>query len=327
MTGGSKIIGMWRDRENDDADAATEQLEEEDRGTLELGVADKAISLENEAFESESSEEEWSHYDDIQPDNSNRFGTIVAISAITLAVAWTGFFLWANRSIFATLPTAQEGISLTTQWCLPIATLSVIYLLLIRNSTREAERFADISAKLRDESEQLETRLKTVNGELTIAREFLASETRELEFFAEQSSQKLKTAAGTVKSSLDDGLSNMRKLDEVGDAAYKNLEQLREHLPVVINTAKDVTNQIGNSGRSAQAEIAAMVATLKRVGDVGTSAKNSIGEMTEAADQSLTKLTETSDGIRKSFDEDLKNAEAGRLTDKLHPREEENRNC
>jgi len=311
MTGGSKIIGMWRDRENDDADENSEIAIDAQDDTLELGIADKVISVENEELEDHSDTEDWSHYSDEESVPSGKTGHIIAGIIAVLALGWTGFFLWANRSIFATLPTAQEGISLTTQWCLPIATLAVIYLLAIRNSTREAHRFNDITAQLRTESRDLEERLKTVNGELSIAREFLASETRELEFFADQSSQKLKTAAQMVKSSMSDGLSSMKKLDEVGDAAYKNLEQLREHLPVVINTAKDVTNQIGNSGRTAQAEIAAMIATLKRVGDVGTSAKKSVDDMTDAAEQSLSKLSGTADEISQSFIADIEKAETG----------------
>ncbi|MEP5115273.1 MAG: hypothetical protein ABJQ90_06070 [Parasphingorhabdus sp.] len=301
MTGGSKIIGMWKDRdENTDLD--TEHAEElENSDTLVLGIGDRAFSAENESVSTESAEDDWGDYYETETPNV-AIGTKVEIALVSiLAAGWTGFFLWVNRDIFTTLVPAETAIALVSQWSMPIILIGVFHLLFMRNSIKETSRFADAASSLRSESEQLEARLKTDNNELTIAREFLAHETRELEFLGDQSSQKLTTAADRIKSSLEDGLSNMRKLDEVGESAFNNLDQLREHLPVVINTAKDVTNQIGNTGRASQTEMAAMVATLKRVGEVGTSAKQSIDALTESSNQSLTKLTELADEAQTSF--------------------------
>jgi hypothetical protein len=103
----------------------------------------------------------------------------------------------------------------------------------------------------------------------------------------------------------------MQKLDDVGGAAYKNLEQLREHLPVVINTAKDVTNQIGNAGRSAQSEMSAMVSTLKKIGEVGTAAKQSLTALTDKSALSLETLAVEAERIKISLAEQLQEAEAG----------------
>ncbi|QTD56074.1 hypothetical protein [Parasphingorhabdus cellanae] len=258
-----------------------------------------------------NSDEEWSHYsdDDAVPSSKSQFFAPILLG-LSIAL-WTGFFAWANRDIFTTIPTMKGGIELLSQFCLPIATFAILYLLYMRNSTREAKRFDDVASSLRAESEQLEYRLKTVNNELAMAREFLAGETRELETLGSQSSDKLNKAAGNIKTALSDGLSKMKKLDDVGGAAFKNLEQLREHLPVVINTAKDVTNQIGNSGRSAQAEIAAMVTTLKRVGDVGTAAKKSLDELTQRSEESLDNLATTAEDIKKKLTTQLAEAETG----------------
>ena len=103
----------------------------------------------------------------------------------------------------------------------------------------------------------------------------------------------------------------MQKLDDVGGAAYKNLEQLREHLPVVINTAKDVTNQIGNAGRTAQTEMTAMVSTLKKIGDVGTAAEKSLTALTDKSAGSVESLALEAERIKSSLAEQLHEAEAG----------------
>lgn len=280
------------------------ELSDDDRETSEEIDADQQVDHIDE-------DDEWSHYADAEVVSTSK-AQLVAPILLGLSIAlWTGFFAWANRDIFTTIPTMKGGIDLLSQYCLPIATFAILYLLYMRNSTREAKRFNDVASSLRAESEQLEYRLKTVNNELAMAREFLAGETRELETLGSQSSDKLNQAASNIKTALSDGLSKMKKLDDVGGAAFKNLEQLREHLPVVINTAKDVTNQIGNSGRSAQAEIAAMVTTLKRVGDVGTAAKKSLDELTQLSEVSLENLATTAKDIETKFSEQLAEAETG----------------
>ena len=310
MAGGSKIIGMWKDRDDNADRDSGEKTDIEGEDTLELGIGDRAFSSENETVSDETADEDWNDYYEAE-ERSHSAGTKIEIALVlALAAVWTGFFLWVNRDIFTTLIPAQRGIELLSQWSMPIVLLGIFHLLFMRNSRQEANRFADVANSLRAESEQLENRLKTVNNELTIAREFLASETRELEFLGDQSSQKLTTAAERIKSSLKDGLSSMRQLDEVGESAFQNLDQLREHLPVVINTAKDVTNQIGNAGRAAQTEMAAMVTTLKKVGEIGNSAKDSIDGLTDTSNQSLSKLSEMAKEVQKSFSIQFSEAES-----------------
>ncbi|AMO71497.1 hypothetical protein AZE99_06195 [Sphingorhabdus sp. M41] len=275
---------------------------------------------ENQQNSDSTSEGDWNHYADDIVSPPARSHNMPLLLLVLSGACWTGFFLWANRDIFTTIPTAKAGIDLLVQWCLPIATLGIGYLLYMRNSTREANRFADVAISLRAESELLETRLKTVNNELSVAREFLGHESRELQFLGDQSSRKLTTAAGLIKKSLDDGLGQMQKLDDVGGSAFKNLEQLREHLPVVISTAKDVTNQIGNSGRTAQNEMVAMVSTLKKIGEVGTAARKSLTELTDKSALSVESLAAEAERIKTSLAEQLAEAEAGshQLANLLH---------
>ncbi|WP_417621555.1 hypothetical protein [Parasphingorhabdus sp.] len=310
MAGENKIIGMWRDREESPSDdqKATTSVEDD---TQDPEMDDQGFSEEIQQISDGVPDDDWSHYaDDIAtPPARGRFMPALLLAFLT--VCWTGFFLWANRDIFTTMPTPKGGIDLLSQWCLPIATLGVGYLLYMRNSTREASRFADVSSSLRAESDLLETRLKTVNNELSVAREFLGRESRELEFLGEQSSGKLTTAADLIKKAMDDGLGKMKNLDTVSEAAYKNLEQLREHLPVVINTAKDVTNQIGNCGRTAQTEMTAMASILQKIENVGALANQSLSELTDKSTLSVENLAIEAEQIKIGLTKQLKEAEAG----------------
>ncbi|MGB5483102.1 hypothetical protein [Parasphingorhabdus sp.] len=311
MAGESKIIGMWRDRDESPVDDQTVATSGVESDAPDPEADHRELPEENQQNGDNLSEDSWNHYaDDIAPTPA-RSRYIPVLLLVVSILGWTGFFAWANRDIFTTIPTPQAGIDLLTQWCLPIATLGVAYLLYMRNSTREASRFADVSSSLRAESTMLEMRLKTVNNELSVAREFLSQESRELEFLGDQSSGKLTSAAEMIRKSLEDGLGKMEKLDTVGDAAYKNLEQLREHLPVVISTAKDVTNQIGNSGRTAQTEMAAMVSTLRKIADVGAAAKTSLDELTDKSTISVESLAAEAERIKINLTKQLEDAEAG----------------
>jgi len=302
---------MWRDRDESAGDDQVETTAGMDSEALEPTSETLDLPEENYEIADDSPDDDWDGYADDMASARDR-SRLVPLLLLTIAGAcWTAFFLWANRDIFTTMVTPKAGIDLLTQWCLPIATLGIAYLLYMRNSTREAGRFADVGLSLRTESELLEARLKTVNNELSVAREFLSQESRELEFLGEQSSGKLTNAAGLIRKSLDDGLVKMQKLDDVGGAAYKNLEQLREHLPVVINTAKDVTNQIGNAGRTAQTEMAAMVTTLKKIGEVGTAAQQSLTALTSKSSLSIDNLAVEAERIKASLAEQLQEAEAG----------------
>lgn len=311
MAGDSKIIGMWRDRDGSPDDVQTEATADAAGEASGQSGSQDDFPDENQPNSDSSLEDDWNHYADDMVAGPSRSRVLPLLLLALAAAGWTGFFLWANRDIFTTMPAARAGIDLLTQWCLPIATLGVGYLLYMRNSTREAGRFADVALSLRTESELLETRLKTVNNELSVAREFLSQESRELESLGSQSSSKLTTAAGLIRKSLDDGLGKMQKLDDVGGTAYRNLEQLREHLPVVISTAKDVTNQIGNAGRTAQTEMAAMVATLGKIRDVGAAAEQSLSNLTDKSGLSLENLADEAERIRTLLSEQLQEVEAG----------------
>ena len=311
MAGESKIIGMWRDREENSGEVQQESTASDAGDAPARGTEQPEFPDQNQENSSVSEDDEWAHYADDTGSGPSRARFLPLLLLGIAAACWTGFFLWAYRDIFTTMPTPRLWVDLLAQWCLPVATLGIVYLLYMRNSTREANRFADVALSLRNESELLETRLRTVNNELSVAREFLGQESRELESLGNQSSGKLTAAAGLIRKSLDDGLGKMQKLDDVGGTAFRNLEQLREHLPVVISTAKDVTNQIGNAGRTAQTEMAAMVSTLGKIRDVGADARQSLTELTEQSTLSLENLAVEAERIRTSLAEQLQEAEAG----------------
>jgi hypothetical protein len=218
-----------------------------------------------------------------------KYYAIPSLLAISLIV-WTGFFVYANRSENIQLIANQRLITLIGNWSLPAIFIGMLWLIAMRSSRAEANRFADVSTKLRNESEALEARMRTVNEEISLAREFLSQNALELESVGRHAAGKLTAAAEQLRIALSDSDEKAKTLEQVSNAATSNLEQLRKQLPVVTSAAKDITNQIGNAGNSAQLQVKTLIAALHKVADAGTEARESVDSLGTHADGTAERL-------------------------------------
>ena len=276
MTARSKIVGLTR------------QIEKGSIGEMESHIPEHDISSEPTEFTSENDYSEYAEAEDASEYTSTGAKSwksyIIPVLIVALAAGWTGYFVWTNMPLLKAGVTGTSLINLISVWATPAMFLAVLWLIAMRSSRAEAFRFRDVALSLRTESEALEARMRTVNEEISLARNFLAENARELETIGKQSSQNLMEAAQVLTSALSDSDAKAKTLEAVSGAATSNLEQLRKHLPVVTSAAKDVTNQIGSAGNNAQLQIKSLIAGLARVGEVGTSTRAYIDEVGIRAD-------------------------------------------
>ena len=233
---------------------------------------------------------------------------VVPTLLIFAFAGWTAFFALTYW------PEAQAGLTnnrvveLIANWAVPALLIAVSWLLVMRNSSREATRFGNVAALLRNESDLLSQRMRTVNEEISLAREFLSQNARDLESLGRQSSQKLMDSAQVLTAALADSDEKAKTLEAASQSANTNLEQLRKHLPVVTSAAKDVTNQIGSAGNNAQIQIKALIATLERVRDAGKSVRDYVDDIEVRADDMAVKLEQSLSSSAKLLD--VRSAEA-----------------
>jgi hypothetical protein len=216
--------------------------------------------------------------------------SLIPSSMIAAFAVWTVFFGWVHYAEDWTAISGERFIALVGNWTVPAMFIALVWLLVLRSSRSEANRFNDVAHALRTESEALEVRMRTVNEEIAMARAFLAQNARELESVGRQSASKLMEAAQQLGAALADSDAKAKTLEEVSSAAATNLEQLRKHLPVVTSAAKDVTNQIGSAGNSAQLQVKTLIAGLQRVADAGTSARENIEGLEVRAGEAAVQL-------------------------------------
>ncbi|MEZ5708837.1 MAG: hypothetical protein R3E02_05560 [Blastomonas sp.] len=243
----------------------------------------------------DSDEQEQLHENrwlDEEPVRPPRGGYYWAISLGLIALLWIAFFFWGQWQTIGDGLTPGEGADLIVQGSIPLILLAAIYLLARRHSTAEAQRFDAISRSLREESDALHDRMSTINGELSLAREFLANQSRELESLGRVSTDRLRQCADELQKIVGENEARMRTIGEVSEASSANMEKLRAHLPVIANSAKDVTNQIGNAGRTAQGQVGEMIAAFDKLNQFGQAADRQISVLRERATEAENALSD-----------------------------------
>ena len=228
----------------------------------------------------------------------HRWGFIAALTLTFAAVAgWTALFVLAN------LVEMQAGASLAQwtgwlrDWSVPVLLVAVVWLIATRNSRREAVRFGETAALLSAESARLETRLTTVNRELSLAREFIASQSRDLETLGRVAAERLSENAGQLSSLIADNGTRLDTIQTVSAAALENMESLRGHLPVIASSAKDVSNNIATAGRTANAQIEELIAGFNRLNQFGQASERQVNTLREVVDTTIAEFTRQTDQL------------------------------
>ena len=203
---------------------------------------------------------------------------VLALLAVT---GWSGFFVWAHLADMQAAPIPAQWAQWVVMWAVPVALVAVLYLLSMRSSHAEAQRFAATAAAMNRESAALEARLKVVNRELSLAREFLAAEARDLEALGRIAAERLSSHAGELQALIRGNGAEVETIATTSETALGNMNRLRDDLPVIANAARDVTNQIGSAGRVAEEQLARLEGGFERIIRVGSASEEQVARLGE----------------------------------------------
>lgn len=252
-------------------------------GTAQTSATEGEATVTSEELVLEESwDEDWSE----EPANRS-FGWLVPATALLAIAAWTGFFGWANRGSMLAAATPLQWIDWIGQWALPVLVVIGAWLLLQRNSTLAARRYAEAAAALSSESALLEKRLTTVNRELSLAREFIASQGLELESLGRVASERISEHADRLQSLVRTNSAQVDQIATVSAIAMENMDKLRGDLPVIANSARDVANQIGNAGGTAEGQIERLVSGFARLNEFGAASERQVSALGVKVDATL----------------------------------------
>lgn len=271
MTGGSRIVAIGANGESAAPDVHVEATAEAEPLALEA-------SWEEPQEEPAPAPAAWRDW--------------VAPSLAALAMAgWSLFFGWAHQDNLVRGVTPLDAIALIRDWALPVMLVCVAWLLAMRTSRREVRRFGDAARLLSTESIQLEARLATVNSELSLAREFIAAQSRDIEALGRVAVERISQHAEKLAGLVQDNGTRIDTIGTVSEAALDNMEKLRGQLPVIASSAKDVTNQIGNAGRTAHSQLQDMVNGFSRLNEFGQASERQTNALRLTIDEAIAEFT------------------------------------
>lgn len=210
---------------------------------------------------------------------------------------WTAFFVWVVILAQPTPASAEQWAWWLTQWSVPVLLVLVLLLVVMRTSRREAARFADAARLLSNESAYLERRLVSINTELALARDFMAAQGRDLESLGRVAVDRLSGSASQLDGLISRNGTQIDRIAEVSAAALDNMEKLRGQLPVIANAAKDVTNNIGNAGRTAHLQLEELVSGFQRLNEFGLASERQVVSFRDRVDSALEGFAKASEDL------------------------------
>lgn len=216
-----------------------------------------------------------------------RFGWVAPALALLALAGWSGFFVWAHQGEMLAAPAPSVWASWVVEWAVPVALIGIVWLLAMRSSRAEAHRFAAVARQMNRESAALEARLKVVNRELSLAREFLAAQARDLEALGRIAAERISTHAGELQSLITSNGAQVEAIGTASETALGNMNRLRDDLPVIANAARDVANQIGSAGRVADDQLARLASGFDRLNEAGTSSEAQVTRLGEQVNETL----------------------------------------
>lgn len=264
--------------------------QDEPEGTLlpDSGTPEEALAVEPEPSWGESESEQVAR---------SWAGLAAATLTAVVIAGWTGAFVFANLAEMQTGGSLRQWTVWLSDWSVPVLLVAVVWLLAMRNSRREALRFGQTAQMLSTESDRLEKRLSVVNRELSLAREFIASQSRDIESLGRVATERLSQHADRLASLIADNGNRLDSIQTVSAAALENMETLRGHLPVIASSAKDVTNNIGTAGRAANAQIEDLVNGFNRLNEFGQASERQVGNLKKVIDEALATFARQADQL------------------------------
>ncbi|MGB3738212.1 MAG: ATPase [Pontixanthobacter sp.] len=257
------------------------------------------ISYEPQFLDEQDVEQDWTE------ENAPRrlLGWLWPIIILSAIAGWTVFFAYTYREIAMSGGPFEQWAALLSSWSLPVLLLTTVWLLTMRNSEREAARFGTIAASLSTEAERLEDRLNVINRELSLAREFLHSQSRELDTMGRLATERLSEHADDLNALIETNGDRIDAIATVSTTALDNMGRLRDDLPVIANSAKDVSNQIGTAGMTAHTHIAELVAGFGRLNDFGKASENQVDAIQTQIEIALASFEARLQGIEERTEE------------------------
>ena len=256
-------------------------------GTSELGVTETDDFVEQEPFD----------LDQIVVEEDESYGRSWAWLGWVAAVAglaWIGIMLWLARDTLATMAPIALAQFVASTAMIPTL-IGMVWLLAMRTSRREARRFGDTAAAMRNEAAFLERTVAAIAVTLESNRQALADQVKTLMAMGDGANERLSTIGRNLATEIDRADGHAATLREAADKAKHSVDILLASLPHAQADAKAIAERIEAAGLSASEHAAALDAQLTALSERGREADSVAGGAAQRLAAHIARMEATSE--------------------------------
>lgn len=270
MTGGKKIVGIWRDQN------AASQEGAESGSAMDVAPSPSVTGPETwnpplpDSFEplidaAPSDDEAVAP----APRMMDRWATPLLL---IVALLWSGFAVWQATDGLVSGIATDSIANLVVTIGVPLAVLGIIWLGIQRSSVAEIGRYARATADLRRESEALAGQMVALTAHLRDAQAQLADQSATISQFGLETAARLHDSAASLTASMGQCVSASEQVAGNGENARRQIDGLLAGLPKVDAVAQRMADNIRHAGLVAHQHGANLEAQLAAVTEQGAGA-------------------------------------------------------
>ncbi len=201
---------------------------------------------------------------------SDRRVPLLILSAVVV-VAWLCGMLWLARGALGTL----DAVALTqflAALCTVPALIGILWMLGMRTSRAEAQRFGASARAMRAEAASLERTVAVLSNVIESNRAQLAEQVAQLTHMGDGATEQLRSISRGMAAEIDQADAHARDLADAANAAQTNLGILIASLPRAAAETDAVADRLERTGLAASEHAAALDAQIVALADRGREA-------------------------------------------------------
>ncbi|WP_066718171.1 hypothetical protein [Sphingomonas pituitosa] len=236
-------------------------------------------------------------------DAPSQFGWVAPLLAIAAGVGAT-----YGMATLA-LPALREPISdfqrvqLLASLCVPGALVALLYLIVMRTSTREARRFADTARAMRAEAEALETRTAALIDRMVAQRRAIAEQESGLSVLSDAASERLAHAAASAQRQAETIAASTQQLSAMTSAAEHSIAVVLASLPRAHEEMRGLADRVDAAGLQAGQTAAALDIQLTVLAERGREADRIASGAAERLAAHISRMEATSEAASSRLEQ------------------------
>ncbi|WP_374147368.1 hypothetical protein [Sphingomonas sp. 28-63-12] len=215
--------------------------------------------------------------------------------AFVAIVAWLGGMLWLSWPRLELGLTAIELVQFVAALCVPPTLIGIVWLLAMRSSTAEAQRFGATARQMRAEAAALERTLTIVSRQIDANRLALAKQTNELMIMGDGAGERLVAISNGMAHEIATADDQARRLADAITGAQTNLSTLLAALPKAHGETAGMARTLESTALVASEHAAALDAQMTALAERGREANAVAGMAAQKLATHIARMETTSE--------------------------------